>query len=262
VRYDAAQTVIRADDYLFETPNAQSERNMNRLSQERGAGEALQESSLSRTPDATSEPQALSRKERRHRDTRQEILQAARELLLEVDPDELSLRQVAHRASFSPAALYTYFSSRDELIKALLTDSLTRLSDHLATVSVELPPDRRVVELGTAYMDFARANPTDLRCILLAARRGISADADRSAGLETLVKRTFQEGVSSGVFAETPDLTPSEMAYGMWALVHGMASLGVLNLSELTDVISPAPRRVLEAFVARLRVTADQARPR
>ena len=144
----------------------------------------------------------------------------------------------------------------------IVTDSLTRLSDHLATVSVELPPDQRVVELGTAYMDFARANPTDLRCILLAARRGISVDADRSAGLETLVKRTFQEGVSSGVFAETPDLTPSEMAYGMWALVHGMASLGVLNLSELTDVISPAPRRVLEAFVARLRVTADQARPR
>jgi AcrR family transcriptional regulator len=202
--------------------------------------------------------QPLSRKERRHRDTRQEIFDAARQLLLEVGPDELTLRQVARRAGFSPASLYTYFSSRDDLLAALRTDSLDRLSGYLSRVSTESPPDRRVVELGLAYMDFARENPVDLRYILFTAPREISADADRLAGLEMLVKRTFQEGVESGVFARTPDLTPSEMAYGTWALVHGMVSLAALNLSEVADIVSPAPRRVLEAYVARLRVPADE----
>ena len=51
----------------------------------------------------------------------------ARELLLEVGPEELTLRQVARRADFSPASLYTYFSSRDDIVVALHAESLQRL---------------------------------------------------------------------------------------------------------------------------------------
>jgi AcrR family transcriptional regulator len=47
----------------------------------------------------------LSRRDRRRLTTRAEILMAARELLLEVGPEGLSLRQVARRADISPAAL-------------------------------------------------------------------------------------------------------------------------------------------------------------
>jgi AcrR family transcriptional regulator len=82
----------------------------------------------------------LSRKERRHHDARQEIFAAARQLLLEVDPDELSLRQVAHRAGFSPASLYTYFSSRDELIEALRADAVKRLCTYLPGYPGTCPP--------------------------------------------------------------------------------------------------------------------------
>jgi len=109
--------------------------------------------------------QGLSRRDRRHLDTREEILVAARELLLEVGLEALSLRQVARRTDFSPAALYTYFTSRDELVAALFANPsgvLTRIS----AASLRLSPDKRVVELGMAYLDFARENPVDLRCIL------------------------------------------------------------------------------------------------
>lgn len=226
-----------------------------------GLEEAPRESSAGRVPGATSDPPPLSRKERRHRDTRREIFEAARQLLLDTDPDELSLRQVARRAGFSPASLYTYFSSRDELLAALYADSLSRLTDHMSRVSVALPPDRRVVELGMAYMDFARENPVDLRCILLTDRRAVSTETDRPDGLETLARRTIQEGVDSGAFADASDLTPAEMTYGIWALVHGMASLSVFNVSEATNqLVSAAPRRVLEAFVARLRAPAGETR--
>ena len=110
----------------------------------------------------------LSRRDRRRLSTREEILIAARELMLEVGPEALSLRQVARRADFSPAALYTYFASRDELVAALFAESFERLDAYLRRVPPELPADRRVVELGMAYLDFARENPMDLRCILAA----------------------------------------------------------------------------------------------
>jgi hypothetical protein len=48
------------------------------------------------------------------------------------------------------------------------------------------------------------------------------------------------------------------MTYGIWALVHGMASLSVFNVSEATnELVSAAPRRVLEAIVARLAAPAN-----
>lgn len=228
-----------------------------------GQGRALRESSVEPAPGGPPATRPLTRKERRRRDTRREIIEAARQLLLEVDPDELSLRQVARRADFSPASLYTYFSSRDELVAALYADALGRLSEHMAGVSAELPADRRVVEYGMAYMEFARENPADLRSILLVNRRALPTEAGRSDALETLARRTIQEAIESGAFADASDLSPAEMTYGIWALVHGMASLSVFNVSEATNqLVNAAPRRVLEAMVARLAAPVGEGRPR
>lgn len=201
----------------------------------------------------------LSRRERRQRDTRQEILAVARELLLEVGPEELTLRQVARRADFSPASLYTYFSSRDDIIVALHAESLRRLDQYLRRVPLDLPPDRRVVELGVAYMDFARENPVDLRCILRSARGGFPEQGDRSLGFEVarLIGETFREGAEAGIFVATDQLTLAEMAYGVWAIVQGVVSIGAVDLAEVAGDVNLAPRRVLEAYVAGFKSTLD-----
>jgi len=197
----------------------------------------------------------LTRRERRRRDTREEILAVARELLLEVGPEELTLRQVARRADFSPASLYTYFASRDEIVAALYAESLSRLSDYLNRVSRDLAPDQRVVELGVAYMDFARENPVDARCILNSAQHGLPENTDPTLGLEAarLIGETFREGAEAGVFVATDQLSLTEMAYGVWALVQGVVSIGAVNLDPVAGALSAAPRRVLEAYVAGLK---------
>jgi AcrR family transcriptional regulator len=197
----------------------------------------------------------ISRRDRRRLNTRDEILVAARELLLEVGPEALSLRQVARRADFSPAALYTYFSSRDELVAALFDESFERLDSYLRRVSADLPPARRVVELGMAYMDFARDNPMDLRCILAAtSREGLPPSSGFALGLGAarLIGETFREGMARAVFSADSGLSAAEMAYGTWALVHGMTLIAGLDLSAVTDEVSAEPRRVLEAFVSLL----------
>ena len=126
----------------------------------------------------------LSRRDRRRLATRAEILAAARELLLEVGPEGLSLRQVARRADFSPAALYTYFPSKDALVVSLFEESFERLYDYLRRVPGDLPPDRRVIELGLAYMEFARDNPMDLRCMMLATSLDLPPSDGTALGLE------------------------------------------------------------------------------
>jgi AcrR family transcriptional regulator len=203
----------------------------------------------------------LSRRDRRRLDTREEILVAARELLLEVGPEALSLRQVARRADFSPAALYTYFSSRDEIVAALFAESFGRLDAYLSRVPTDLPLQKRVVELGMAYMEFARDNPMDLRCILVAtSQEGLPSSSGTALGLGAarLLADTFREGMEEGVFATEPQLSAAEMAYGSWALVHGMALVGGIDLTGVANMVSAAPRKVLEAFVAFLTSSKEE----
>ncbi|MFH0917149.1 MAG: TetR/AcrR family transcriptional regulator [bacterium] len=192
-----------------------------------------------------------SRRDRRRLTTRTEILTAARELLLEVGPEGLSLRQVARRADFSPAALYTYFSSRDEIVSSLFAESFERLDAYLRRVPAGLAPEQRVIELGLSYMDFARDSPMDLRCILLATSQDLPPSSGQALGLEAarLLGETFREGVELGVFSSTSGLSATEMAYGTWALVHGLVSLNGIDLTAVADEVSAAPRQVLEGYV-------------
>jgi AcrR family transcriptional regulator len=198
----------------------------------------------------------LSRRERRRLATRKEILQAARELLLEVGLEELSLREVARRSGFGPASLYTYFENRDAIVVALMAESFERLRQYLDHVPSDLPPEKRILELAVAYMAFGQENPVDLRCILSARPRTLPPESDETLGLDLarLIGQTFQEGVERGVFVLTKEKSVAEMAYGFWALVHGMVVLSGVDLSAVSEDVSAAPRGVLEAYVARLTV--------
>ena len=62
-------------------------------------------------------------RERRYARTRQEILDAAMELVQEKGPDKLSMRELARRVDYSPAGLYEYYENKDEIIVASLTGS-------------------------------------------------------------------------------------------------------------------------------------------
>jgi AcrR family transcriptional regulator len=196
----------------------------------------------------------LSRRDRRRLTTRVEILAAARELLLEVGPEGLSLRQVARRADFSPAALYTYFPNKDSLIASLFAESFERLDAYLRRVPSDLPPDRRVIELGLAYMEFARDNPMDLRCMMLSTSLDLPPSSGKALGLGAarLIGETFRQGVQEGVFQPDGLCSAPEMAFGAWALVHGMVSVAGIDLTEVAAEVSADPRRVLETYVALL----------
>jgi len=205
----------------------------------------------------------LSRRHRRHLTTKEEILAAARQVLLETGPEGLSLREVARRADFfSPAALYTYFSSRDELLTALFAESFERLAAYLRRVPADLPPDKRVVELGMAYLDFGRENPMDLRCVLTATALydALPPNSGIVLGLSAarMIADVFREGIAAGIFAAEGPLTVPEMAYATWALVHGMVSISQVELGQAADVIAREPRKVLEAWVTLLARAGQQ----
>lgn len=195
----------------------------------------------------------LSHRERHRLQTRDEIMQAARDVYAEGGAVDFSLSEIARRVGFTPAALYKYFDSRDDLIRAVAETAMANLYTALSRVPETLPPDERVVELGMAYLEFARANPEDIAIVAL--HESLRAThATGHAGLEQIVMGAFRQGVEQGVFTARDDDDLGLMVYGAWSLVHGMAVLLRRQPAKQARQLRPARQRLLlEAFVRGLK---------
>ena len=125
-------------------------------------------------------PADLDRRSERHARTRDEILDAAAELVTERGVTDLNLSELAARSGFGNAAsLYRYFAGKEEILTALTHRGLQRLGAHMRSVPDDLEPTDQLVELCLAYLDYAREHPGERR-LLLAASAGITP-ADRAA---------------------------------------------------------------------------------
>jgi len=117
---------------------------------------------------------ALARRTAEHpRDARQRVLldarralvlDAARAAFLELGLDKTSIREIARRAGYTPGAIYSYFSSKEEVYAALLGESLNRLNDRveMARAQCAEPGAALVMATAKAFFEFYRENPRDL----------------------------------------------------------------------------------------------------
>jgi AcrR family transcriptional regulator len=191
----------------------------------------------------------LTHRERRRVQTRDEILQAARDVYAESGAPDFSLAEIARRLGFTPAALYKYFDSKDDLVKVLAENAMAKLVEALARVSPGLPPDERIVEMGMAYLELARDNPHDIALVAMHESLQMAHTGDH-AGLEELVMGVFREGAAQGVFPAATDQDVELMVYGAWSLVHGMAVLLERQPPQVAKQLRLArQRQLLQAFV-------------
>ena len=190
-----------------------------------------------------------TRRERRHSQTRDEILAAAREVLAERGVADLSLREIARRADFSPAALYKYFDNKDEVIGALADGAMQALVEAFAAVPVDLPPDRRAVELGLLYLQFSRDHPADVAVIEMHESTAHPQPlTDDHAALEEAVVGVFRSGLETGVFTGG-EQEAEMMAYGAWALVQGLARFERVQRPVVSDKVKAHQRELLTIYV-------------
>lgn len=110
----------------------------------------------------------LSRRERRHEQTRQEIKQIARQQMAEQGVASLSLRGIAASMGISAPSLYNYYTSRDDLVTDLLVESYTHQAETLEQASASCQTQETVTCLLTtllAYRQWAVEHPTEFALI-------------------------------------------------------------------------------------------------
>jgi AcrR family transcriptional regulator len=199
----------------------------------------------------------LSPREKRQQRTHQAILDAARQLISEKGLDGLSMRAIAERIDYSPAGLYDYFGSKEEIIGALCQQGNGRLKAYMDAVDQQLPFLDYLLGIGLAYIEFAVHYP-DLFLLMfttlptgagttMQGTEWLAAAADEDSAF-TILLEAIKRGVDEGILRVRPQMGVLEMALAAWSTVHGIAMLRVTHLRPLQADFETISRETLLAF--------------
>lgn len=190
--------------------------------------------------------------------TRDEILAAATEVVLESGAAAFSLREVARRANLAPSALYNHFDSRESLITALALRALGDLRTCLTAAPASDSASERLRALGRGYFTFADEHPQEYRLIFECLENPPTTWEAYLGVAEPflLIVDACRAGLESGEFVDRAGVGPGGMAYALWALCHGHASLSSRNLSHVEGDFESLVSAGIEALLAGYRKDA------
>lgn len=201
----------------------------------------------------------LTTRERRQQKTKQAILQAARELINEYGAEGLSLRAIARRIDYSPAGLYEYFDSKHQIIEAVCGEGIERLRAYLKSVPTNLSPAERLLEMGLAYLKFARREPEHFMLIFttVPSERISFDDPFPPDSPYKILLEAVQAAIDAGEFNLPEGIELKQVAYSLWSLVHGMAMLQQTQFRHGQVDFETINRWALEVFARGLKQSDD-----
>ena len=165
-------------------------------------------------------PQALSRREAGKAERRQQIIQAARDLIRETGNPGLSMRGLAARAGVSLATPYNLFGSKRAIVVAVLQD-VREFQERFSTLRVADPVERIFAALDMSIAFYA-GDPTFYRTLWSAvfdASDGVREEIlnpKRDAFWRSLVQDAFRAGALS------KDIEPELLLRQLELLLHSL----------------------------------------
>jgi AcrR family transcriptional regulator len=194
------------------------------------------------------------RHQREHDEVRAKILDAARELFVAEGYRHVSVRKVAGKVEYSPATLYGYFASKDDLFFALAEEGYRKLFEF---TNLQLPEDpiEALREGFLRYYRFSRLHPEyfDLMFLDRTVPR-IGQDWHGFAFVKQSIGEichVVQRAIDAGQLPATAE--PLATFHLLWAAVHGPATIGVCDRLAPGEDSELLARDLLEIVLAGLR---------
>ena len=198
------------------------------------------------------QPSRLTPREKRSLKTRTAILDAAMDIINAEGIKELSVRRIAREIDYSPAALYEYFKSKEDIIDALcqLVDARLATYLELAPTMPPLSDAQKIIEIGMNYLQFARENSREYAILF--------QGSNIQPGETTVYGSAFiilLDAVGSYLSStpqpgkEKESMNVEAFAYSCWAFVHGMATLSIQVESMTAQSLDVVHRAALTRFI-------------
>jgi AcrR family transcriptional regulator len=173
------------------------------------------------------------RREREKSETRDKILDAARELFVTEGYEGVSMRKVAEKIEYSPTAIYVHFADKQELFRELCHQDYARLAEVFQSSVMSSEPIERLKQIGQTYIDFGTRYPNHYKFMFMTPHpkqeldevdREVMGDPEKDA--YAFLKWTVQQAIDAGCFrSEMRDA--DAIAQTLWASVHGVIALEI-----------------------------------
>ena len=183
------------------------------------------------------------------------ILDAARDLFLAEGYQSVSIRKIAERIEYSPAAIYSYFASKDDIFLALAKEGFHRLDDKVQRRHEHRRPARKRARLLVGLLRIlagaTRVLPADVRGSLGAAHHAAVGRLRVPAADARPTRSTaIQKAIDAGAFPKT--LSPNAAMHMLWAALIGPAVVGIRHRLDTGEDYDALARDVLNATIAGL----------
>lgn len=202
-------------------------------------------------------------KERQERDREavsRAILDAARELFVTHGYQEVSIRKIADRIEYSPAAIYSYFPSKDDIFFALAEEGFRLLfsyGQHLEVDGFTDPVDA-LREMFWRYYEFSKQHPEYFALMFLDRSVPRIRDNWERFGFVGEMKHDMVARVQRAIEAGAcpPGTTPHAVFRLLLTATHGAASLRLCDRLAPGEDGDALARATIEAMLLGLRAGA------
>ena len=196
--------------------------------------------------------------------TRRAILDAALELFIADGYAQVSIRNIAAKVEYSPGAIYSYFTSKDEIFFALAEEGFRQLGARQLTDAPSHDPLDDVRAAAWRLYEFSKEQPQYFALVFLDRRvPRVSREYERFAFISEMRSRLLaqvERCVAEGAF---PATTYAEVALRLlWAPVFGIAALRLSHRLAPAEDADALVRDAIDTTIAGIRAGAPtHARP-
>ena len=194
------------------------------------------------------------RQEREREAVARAILDAARELFVAEGYRNVSIRKIAEKIEYSPAAIYSYFPSKDDIFMALAEEGFRMLFGNPEQAPLADP----VEDVRSGFLrlyEFSRLHPEYFALMFLdRSVPRISQDWERFGFVREMKKRIaarIQTAIDAGAFPQ--ETNPEAVFRILMAAIHGVATLTLCERLASDDNADALARDTLEAALTGLR---------
>ena len=208
----------------------------------------------------------MSREERQQQareSTRRAILDAALDLFIADGYTQVSIRNIAAKVEYSPAAIYSYFPSKDEIFFALAEEGFRQIGGTRVSDTPSADPLDDVRATLWRLSEFSKEQPQYFALVFLDRHvPRVGREYERFSIISEIRNRALSQVercIAEGVF---PATTYAEVALRLlFAPILGIAALRVSNRTTPEDA-DALVRDAIETTIAGIRAGAPKyARP-
>jgi AcrR family transcriptional regulator len=181
----------------------------------------------------------MGSRERRTRErveTRQKILDTARDMFVQHGYEATTMRAIADRIEYTPTAIYHHFRNKEALLRELANTDFHALAVAFQRIGRIEDPFERLRRIGEAYVEFALEHPMHYQLMFMTPHPDVSMDraavrGDPSEDAYAFLRATCADLIATGRLR--PEFNdPDEVAQMAWSSLHGLIALHIAKEDE------------------------------